>query len=278
MPQHPSVGPHLVVDYPHPKVLRLRLNRPEALNAMTDALEEDIRKVLDWFEEENGLWALIVTGTGRAFCAGQDLKNWQKTAGTASSPSASMRKNVHGFGSLARRRSKKPFILALNGMAFGGGAETMVNADIVIAAEGIKVGFPEVKRGVVAGVGGIPNAFHRSPQLVPYLLTGNPIPTNLLEHVVFTEVVPGDKVQDAALRWALDVVENSPEAVWVTKEQVNLTRDGNSLQEVVIKSLETEQSERLYVGDNLKEGLKAFVEKRKPVWQDPPALSRQSKL
>lgn len=186
-------------------------------------------------------------------------------------------------------------------------------ADIVIAAEGIKVGFPEVKRGVVAGVGGIPNAFHRSPQLVPYLLTGNPIPTNLLEHVVFTEVVPVDKVQDAALRWALDVVDNSPEAVWVTKEQVNLTRDGNSLQEVVIKSLETEQSERLYVGENLKEGLKAFVEvrlplasspaasqsakrtsltlslapptispsleqKRKPVWQDPPALSRPSKL
>ncbi|KPV78511.1 uncharacterized protein RHOBADRAFT_41056 [Rhodotorula graminis WP1] len=278
MPQHPSVASHLVVDYPHPKVLRLRLNRPEALNAMTDALEEDIRKVLDWFEENNELWCLILTGTGRAFCAGQDLKNWQKTAGTSSSPSASMRKNIHGFGSLARRRSKKPFILALNGMAFGGGAEAMANADIVIAAEGIKVGFPEVKRGVVAGVGGIPNAFHRSPQLVPYLLTGNPIPTNLLEHVVFTEVVPADKVQDAALRWALDIVDNSPEAVWVTKEQVNLTRDGNSLQDVVIKSLETEQSERLYVGENLKEGLKAFVEKRKPVWQDPPALTRQSKL
>ncbi|GAA5926301.1 hypothetical protein JCM3775_000981 [Rhodotorula graminis] len=278
MPQHPPVASHLVVDYPHPKVLRLRLNRPEALNAMTDALEEDIRKVLDWFEENNELWCLILTGTGRAFCAGQDLKNWQKTAGTSSSPSASMRKNIHGFGSLARRRSKKPFILALNGMAFGGGAEAMANADIVIAAEGIKVGFPEVKRGVVAGVGGIPNAFHRSPQLVPYLLTGNPIPTNLLEHVVFTEVVPADKVQDAALRWALDIVDNSPEAVWVTKEQVNLTRDGNSLQDVVIKSLETEQSERLYVGENLKEGLKAFVEKRKPVWQDPPALTRQSKL
>lgn len=124
------------------------------------------------------------------------------------------------------------------------------------------MGFPEVKRGVVAGVGGIPNAHHISTMLRPYLLTGEPIPWRILETHVFTEVVPVDQVQDAALRWAKSITEASPEAVWVTKEQINLTRDGNSLQEVVIKSLETEQSERLYVGDNLKEGLKAFVEVR----------------
>lgn len=109
--QHPSTGDHLVVTFPLPKVLQLRLNRPEALNAMTDAMEEDIRKMLDWYEEENSLWAVVITGTGRAFCAGQDLKDWQKTAATRQSPSEKMKANPHGFGSLARRRSKKPIII-----------------------------------------------------------------------------------------------------------------------------------------------------------------------
>lgn len=89
------------------------MNRPEALNAMTDGMEGDLRKMLDWFEEENSLWCVVVTGTGRAFCAGQDLKDWQKTASTRQSPSEKMRSNPHGFGSLARRRSKKPIIIAV---------------------------------------------------------------------------------------------------------------------------------------------------------------------
>ncbi|GJN91578.1 hypothetical protein Rhopal_004601-T1 [Rhodotorula paludigena] len=276
-PRPPPTGPHLVVTFPHPKVLQLRLNRPEALNAMTDELEGDLRKVLDWFEDETSLWCLIVTGTGRAFCAGQDLKNWQKTAGTSAAPTQKLAVNPHGFGSLSRRTSKKPFILALNGFAFGGGAEITANADIVVACTGCKVGFPEVLRGVVALVGGIPNAFLRSPALVPYLLTGNPIPSHILETHVFTEVVPQEQVLDAALKWATQIVEASPEAVWVTKEQINLTKAGSGVNGTVVASLETEQSKALWGGDNIKEGLKSFVEKRKPVWRDPPPVPR-SKL
>jgi enoyl-CoA hydratase/carnithine racemase len=111
--KHPTVGSHLVVSFPLPKVLQLRLNRPEALNAMTDAMEADLCTMLDWYEDEPSMWAVVVTGTGRAFCAGQDLKDWQKTASTRSSPSEKMKSNPHGFGSLARRRSKKPIIIAV---------------------------------------------------------------------------------------------------------------------------------------------------------------------
>ncbi|GAA5865503.1 hypothetical protein JCM8547_001268 [Rhodosporidiobolus lusitaniae] len=274
----PSVGPHLVVSFPLEKVLLLRLNRPEALNAMTDALEADICKTLDWAEDEPGVWAIIVTGTGRAFCAGQDLKNWLATTGTTSAPDENIRKNRHGFGSLARRLTKKPLIIALNGHAYGGGAEILVNGDIVIGCEGAKIGFPEVLRGVVAGVGGIPNALHRSPQIVPFLLTGQSIPQRLLETHVITEIVPADQVLPTALKWAKDLTLASPEAVWATKAQVNLHKQGRGINEVVIESIDSELSQRLYRGDNIKEGLKSFAEKRKPVWRDPPRLTGRSKL
>ncbi|GAA6004301.1 hypothetical protein JCM10207_000658 [Rhodosporidiobolus poonsookiae] len=271
-PAPPSVGKHLVVSIPQPKTLLLRLNRPEALNAMTDELEADIAKTLDWFEDEPSLWVVVVTGTGRAFCAGQDLKNWLATTGTGSAPDRKIGSNPHGFGSIARRLSKKPLIIALNGHAYGGGAEIVVQGDIVIGCEGGKIAFPEVLRGVVAGVGGIPNAFWRTPKLVPYLLTGEPIPPALLEAHVLTEVVPAAQVLPRALDWAKRITQASPEAVWTTKQQFNLVKSGRGIHEVVKESLETELSKNLYSGENIKEGLRSFVEKRPTVWKDPPRL------
>ncbi|GAA5826911.1 hypothetical protein JCM11251_002156 [Rhodosporidiobolus azoricus] len=274
----PTVGPHLVVSVPQPKTLLLRLNRPEALNAMTDELEGDLCKVLDWFEEETSLWVIVITGTGRAFCAGQDLKNWLRTTGTSSAPDENLRKNPHGFGSLARRRSKKPIIIALNGHAYGGGAEVTVNGDIVIGCQGAKIGFPEVLRGVVALPGGIVNSYLHSPAFAPYLLTGQPIPQTILETHLLTEVVPSDQVLPTALAWAKKVTDASPEAVWLTKEQINLHKAGLGINDVVMKSIESELSYKLFRGENIKEGLKSFVEKRVPVWTDPPRLTVKSKL
>ncbi|KAK4054925.1 hypothetical protein OIV83_000849 [Microbotryomycetes sp. JL201] len=268
---YPSVGSHLVVTFPQPKVLQLRLNRPEALNAMTDDLENDLRRVLDWFEQEPSLWVMVVTGTGRAFCAGQDLKNWNKTAGSDDSPPSKILRNPHGFGSIARRRSTKVLIAAVNGMAFGGGVELLLNCDIVIGCTGAKLGLPEVKRGVVASV------VMKCPALVPYLLTGEPFPQHLLAGSVLTDVVSADKVLPTALDWAKRIIAASPDAVQVTKNQINLFKDGNGIHDVVYKSLDTEQAQALYSGYNLKEGLKAFVEKRQPEWQDPPSFAK-SKL
>ena len=107
MSSHPAVGDHLVVTFPAPKTLCLRMNRPAALNAMTRDMEDDLERMLDWAEEALDIWVIVITGTGRAFCAGQDLVGWQKTTGTSESPQSRMRTHVHGFGSIARRRSKK---------------------------------------------------------------------------------------------------------------------------------------------------------------------------
>lgn len=114
-PAHPSVGEHLVVSFPAPKTLCLRINRPKALGAMNDAMEADLCKMLDWAEEAPGIWVIVITGTGRAFCAGADLKAWDSTQGSEASPTAKMTSNPHGFGSIARRRSKKVYVLSAAG-------------------------------------------------------------------------------------------------------------------------------------------------------------------
>ena len=116
--------------------------------------------------------------------------------------------------------------------------------------------------GVVAGVGGIPNLMGRSPTLVPYLLAGIAVPEPLLRAHVLTEVVEKKDVMASALKWAKLVTECSPDAVWVTKEQVNLHKDGLGIQEVIKASVESEQSIETYKGANLKEGLVAFTEVR----------------
>ncbi|KAL8283157.1 hypothetical protein RQP46_005935 [Phenoliferia psychrophenolica] len=268
----PSVGSHLVVTFEeNGKVLVLRLNRPKQLNSMTVALEGDLRKVLDWAEEEPSIWCIVVTGTGRIFCAGQDLKEalQRQDAGGESFLDRSQ-SNPHGFASLARRISRKPLIVAMNGSAFGGGAELIVNCDIIIGCEGqSEVTFPEVRRGVVASVGGIPNLMLRSPAMSPWLLAGLPIPQHLLKAHVFTEVVASAAVMPAALKWAKLLIECSPDAVQTTKGQINLFKAGKGVNEVVLESAVLDSA--TYSGDNLLEGLRAFGEKRAPAWSNPPA-------
>lgn len=117
--------------------------------------------------------------------------------------------------------------------------------------------------GVVAGVGGIPNALRRSPQLGPYLLTGEPIPPHLLAAHVFTETVPTADVLPAALRWAAKLVEASPDAVWATKEHMNQHKDGMGVSAAVDAALKTDVSKSVFRGENIQEGLCAFVEVRR---------------
>lgn len=165
----------------------------------------------------------------------------------------SCRTEVRRFSSASfRLRLPRPLILSASSPA-----------DIVIGVKGVKIAFPEVLVGVCAGVGGIPNSFARSPQLAPYLFTGAPIPTHILETHVLTEVV--DKPEDvlmAALKWAKQITLASPESVWLTKEQINLHKAGRGINDVVVESFESPLSKALYRGDNIKEGLRSFTEVR----------------
>ncbi|KAM0756444.1 ClpP/crotonase [Meredithblackwellia eburnea MCA 4105] len=264
----PSVGDHLVVSIVDERILVLRLNRPSKLNAMNSALEGDIRKVLDWYEDETSLWCAVVTGTGRVFCAGQDLKEALDRQTSDNTFKKRIDENPHGFGSISRRITRKPLIAALNGSAYGGGGEIATNCDIIIGCKGSVLSFPEVRRGLFACVGGIPNTVLRSPSMIPYLLNGTPIPQTLLEQHIFTEVVEAEQVMPTALKWARSFIECSPDAVQATKQQIISFKNGLGVEGTVKSSLETDT--QLYEGQNILEGLKAFGERREPKWSNPP--------
>ncbi|CAE7060887.1 unnamed protein product [Rhizoctonia solani] len=262
----PSHGPHLIVSYPARHVLQLTLNRPRFLNAMTDDFKADIGRVMNW--------VVIITGNGRAFCAGQDLKNWKKKQDAGSNRDGEeMAEDVNGFASLSRRRCIKPIIAAVNGIAMGGGVEILLNCDLVVASRDAKLGLPEVKRGVVAFAGGIPRlqriAGHQFA--ADMLLTGRAI-TAEEAHTKYrfvTSVVPPSQVLNTAISLAKEIISNSPDAVWSTKKALLDGQAYGNLEEAVVKHNLSEESKRVYQGDNIREGLAAFGEKRKPVWTNP---------
>lgn len=272
----PTHSDELKVSIPDEHVLLITLNRPKSLNAMTPTMTKDLKRVLDWFEEEPHLWVVIVTGAGRMFCAGADLKAWNKDQEKGSSnEQENTAVNFNGFGSLSRRQSNKPIIAAVNGGAYGGGVEIILNCDIVIASEDAKFALPEVKRGVVAAQGGIPRLFQiAGHQLASeMLLTGKTITSQeAVNRFGFVNtLVPAAQLVPAALGIAKEITSNSPDAVQSTKHGLLLSQKLNH-SESLMTHIWSNFSKRVYKGDNIKEGLKAFAERRAPVWKNPAKL------
>ncbi|KAL9716699.1 hypothetical protein Ac2012v2_001152 [Leucoagaricus gongylophorus] len=272
----PPHSTELKVSIPDEHVLLITLNRPKSLNAMTPTMTEDLKRVLDWFEQEPELWVVIVTGTGRLFCAGADLKAWNENQQAGSrNEQEDLVSNLNGFGSLSRRQCNKPIIAAVNGGAYGGGLEIILNCDIVIASEDAKFALPEVKRGVVAAQGGIPRlsqiAGHQFASEI--LLTGRTITgqeaANRLGFV--NTLVPTSQLLATALGVAKEITSNSPDAVQSTKHGLLLSQQLDHHSGFMMHA-SSNFSNRVYQGKNIKEGLKAFVERRAPRWKNPSKL------
>ncbi|CAD6885974.1 unnamed protein product [Tilletia controversa] len=171
----PKVGSHLELSLPSEHVFQLVLNRPAQLNTMTDALEADLCLALAFFDSHPALRVAIIAGRGKAFCAGQDLKDWLKQQGEQPSPQSHVSKTsdglpleplasvahkidklkAGGFGGLSSRRSVKPIIAAVDGICMGGGTEIILNCDLVVASTRSVFALPEAARGVIASQGGI---------------------------------------------------------------------------------------------------------------------------
>ncbi|KAJ7640168.1 enoyl-CoA hydratase/carnithine racemase [Mycena rosella] len=275
----PAVSGEILLDFPQEHVLLITLNRPRSLNAFTPGMTDDLRRVLNWFEDEPSLWCVIFTGAGRAFCAGADLKAGIKTTGRQAETGEKIISDMHGFASISRRESKKPFIAAVNGSSFGGGTELTLNCDLVVASRDASFGLPEVKRGVIAIQGGIPRLVRiAGHQLASeMLLLGKTITADDARNrfgFVNAVVAPAD-VLPTALEFASQIVANSPDSVQSTKVALLLTQR-HSNEETLAVHVRSPETVANFQGANIKEGLKAFNEKRSPVWQN--AGTRTAKL
>ncbi|KAG8825524.1 hypothetical protein FRB91_003011 [Serendipita sp. 411] len=265
----PSTKDHLIVSNPAEHVLLLCLNRPQALNSMTPELQEDIENILDWAEREPEVWVIIVTGSGRAFCAGQDLKGWLNR------PQNQHSLHEHGFAGISSRRAlTKPLIAAVNGLAFGGGTELILNCDLVIASEKARFALPEVSRGVVAAQGGIPRLANAAGHQLAseMLLLGKPISAQdaYQRFNIVNAVVPPGDLMPTALKWAATIVSNSPDAVQSTKKALLLAKE-SGMWEGSQRHFESPEHKQAMMGGNIKEGLAAFSQKRNPSWKSPSA-------
>lgn len=175
-----------------------------------------------------------------------------------------------GFGAISRRGGRKPIIAAVNGICFGGGCELIVNADLVVAARKATFSLPEVKRGVVAFAGALPRIVRTigKPRAMEMALTGRTVSAEEAERWGLINKVVGDRdgeVVEAAIEYAKMIGENSPDAVIVSREGVKMGWEGVGAEEGTRIANEI-WFPLLQKGENIKEGVRAFVEKRKPQW------------
>jgi len=240
------------------RILIITINRPKAKNAVNAAVSRGLADAMDRLDGDAGLSVGILTGAGGSFCAGMDLKAFARGE-------KRRRRGGRGMG-FTERPPAKPLIAAVEGYALAGGTELALATDLIVAATDSAFGIPEVKRGLVAGGGGL----LRLPERIPYAiamelaLTGDHLPAQrALELGLVNALAEPGKVLDAAIALAEKITANGPLAVAATKRIITESRGW---------SLDTRFAEQIkilapiFMSNDAKEGAIAFAEKRPPRW------------
>ncbi len=237
----------------------ITINRPEARNAVNEAVASGIAAAIDELDARHDITSLILTGAGGTFCAGMDLKGF--LAGENSMAGG------RGFGGITHRPPAKPVIAAVEGYALAGGFEIVLACDIVVASEEATFGLPEVTRGLVAGAGGL----FRLPRRVPYhiameiALTGARVPARRLEAAgLINRLVPAGEALAQARALAAEIGRNAPLSLAATKRIVAESADwplseAFDRQDGIVRPV--------FTSADAMEGAAAFAEKRAPVWR-----------
>lgn len=237
-------------------VLLITLNRPDAMNSLTEDLLQGLGEALDELNGTPKLRVGVITGAGRGFCAGLDLKVFLEK----------------GLPDLAfqvfPKESKKPLIAAVENFALAGGLEVALMCDLIVASEGAKLGIPEVAVGLFAGGG----ALLRLPPRVGYsraiqmALTGAPITAEEgLACGLVNSVFPVGSTLDEAMKLAERIAKNAPFGVTASKQ---IMRAGIDMAETEFWEYQSQIWERLMTTEDAQEGPRAFAEKRAPVWSE----------
>ena len=242
-------------------IMTVRINRPDRLNALHPPGNAELGEVFDDFAADDDMWVAIITGEGRGFSAGNELRYQAEGGERVPMP--------RGFGGLTSRFDlHKPVIAAVNGVSMGGGFEIALACDLIIASEKAMFALPEPKVVLAALAGGL-NRLPRQigpKRALGMILTGRHVsPEEGKELGFVNEVVPHDELMDAAMRWANLILECAPLSIRASKDVVYKSLDSASLQD----SMEAQyDSVKAMVGsEDFVEGPKAFSEKSPPNWQ-----------
>jgi enoyl-CoA hydratase len=236
------------------RVLLITLNRPEAMNAINGALANGLVSAVETLDNDDGLTAAVLTGNGRGFCSGMDLKAFARG------------EDIGPLDDFIRSGSRKPLIGAIEGFALAGGLELALTCDLLVAARGVKLGIPETRVGLFAAGGGL----MRLPSRVGYsramemALTADPIMAEEAADLglVARLVEPGGAV-DGALELAERVAANAPLAVAASKQLIQATQGAT---EEEFFAVQRPLAGAVFSSNDAKEGPAAFAEKRAPAW------------
>jgi enoyl-CoA hydratase len=237
------------------------LNRPEAMNALNPTILGELMDALEAFDADESVGAMVVTGNEKVFAAGADIKEM------AEASEEQMRQSPF-IGLFDRIRAiKKPVIAAVSGWALGGGCELAMSCDMIVASEKAKFGQPEITIGVIPGAGGTQRltlAVGKAVAMEVVLNNRTLTAQEALQFGLVNRVVPVVKFLEEALSLAEGIAGRAPVAIRAGKEAINAVFE-NSLTEGL--SSEKELFYGLFSTEDQEEGMRAFIEKRKPNWQ-----------
>jgi enoyl-CoA hydratase len=241
------------------RVLLITINRPDQRNAVNAAVAQGIAAALDELDAEANLSVGVLTGAGKGFCAGMDLKAFV----TGDRP----RVEGRGFAGITQRSADKPLIAAIEGFAVAGGLEVALACDLIVAARGARLGIPEVKRSLVAAGG----ALLRLPRTMPrnlameLALTGEPVDAErAYELGLVNRLADPGQALDVALQLAETIAANGPLALAATKRIMVESADWPDAE---FFTRQAEISDPVFASEDAREGATAFAERRDPVWK-----------
>lgn len=239
----------------------ITLNRPQAMNALNNQLMRELMDVLESFDQNDHIGAMVITGNEKAFAAGADIK---EMAGKSIQQMIDT-DHLAVFGRI--RTIKKPVIAAVSGWALGGGCEIALSCDIVIASESAQFGQPEINIGVIPGAGGTQRLTRAVGKAIAMEMILNDRRLSAQEAYqlgMVNRVVPVDGYLDEALKLAEQIASRAPIAVRAAKKMIN-----QAFERTLADGLAAEKQEfyNLFATEDQKEGMRAFIEKRKPEWK-----------
>ncbi len=240
-------------------VSKIRLNRPKALNALCNAMMQEVAQALSELEMDDTIGCVILTGSDKAFAAGADIKEMQNNQYL----DLYRRDNFdlyHG----AIERFRKPIIAAVSGYALGGGCEIAMMCDFIIAADNAKFGQPEITLAVMPGIGGTQRLTRAvgKAKAMDMCLTGRMMDAEEAERAgLVSRIVPLDELQDVAMEAARKIATMSQPIALMTKEAINTAFETTLAQGI---HFERRLFQSMFSTEDQKEGMTAFIEKRKP--------------